>query len=149
MKFLNHAGWHDLEGFGMEGKTHTEKGLNWLEAGIPETEGLPSQKSVKFPVVVKQETASTALTCLAATLECEHSGATFGQQRWAGVWTQAGLRCSMSMFTELVLVQVYIKNQLMMHLYRFFLKLLMAVGVYSMHGCFLYIDISLYKHKHV
>lgn len=43
-------------------------------------------KRVRFPLVMRQETAS--IICLVAILQCENSRTTFGQQSWAGVWTQ-------------------------------------------------------------
>lgn len=60
------------EWFDMEGKTaHLQKGLNWLEEGMPGTEQIP-YKEVKSSWWWDQKEPQHSLV---ATLECNHSEA--------------------------------------------------------------------------
>lgn len=64
-----------------------------------------------------------------AILEC--SGATFGQQNWAGGGPKAGLSCPMA-----PLVPVGMRNWVATHLWRLLVELLMVVGLHPVHYLF-------------
>lgn len=67
------------------------------------------------------------------------SGATLGQQSWTGDGPTVGRRCPRQLLLGLVLVHVYLKNLLVMHVCRLHLELHIVVGICPMHSSWIFL----------
>lgn len=115
---------------GMEGQEAQLQGVTLAGSRDRKT----ACKRVKFLLVIR----NSLCIALETTPECQHSGAKpqgslLGSRAWLGDGPTARLKCPMQLPKRLVLVKVYTKNLLVMHLCRIHVELSTAGGLCPKH----------------